>query len=376
MDEKIPHLLPEVVINPQLENDLVIVRKIVSIGAGIMLILVAGFLYSVIFADGLSFIKPKDALMDSEDAYQDMIQMPSDLTGKGVKVCIVDTGIELDHPDLKGYDLKGWTDVVQGKTNPYDDNGHGTNMAGILIANGWLDGIAKDVDLYVAKVMQENGSGYEEDVAAGIDWCINMNTNIISLSLGGAPDILPLLNSGGRTIEDAVADATTRGIFVVAAAGNDGGEEDDGDVASPGGERRVICVGGVTETGSAWSKSSIGNNGGSLFPFQLPRNDPDKKPEVVAPAKEVPVLNNQGTWSSSSGTSAATVFVTGAISLLLEQNPELASNGTSSDVSTIDQVKDWLMQTVRPQEDQSGHDDKYGYGLLDVQALLDKANES
>jgi subtilisin family serine protease len=96
-----------------------------------------------------------------------------------------------------------------------------------------------------------------------------MNTNIISLSLGGAPDILPFLNSDGRTIEDAVADATTRGIFVVAAAGNDGGEDDDGDVASPGGERRVICVGGVIEIGGLWGKSSIGNNGGSLFPFQL-----------------------------------------------------------------------------------------------------------
>jgi serine protease AprX len=376
MDENIPEIHQESVLNPQLEKDLVIVRKIVTIASGIMLILVAGFLYSVLVGDALSFIKPRDALIESEDAYQDLIKMPSGLTGEGVRVCIVDTGIELDHPDLKGFELKGWTDVVQGKTNPYDDNGHGTNMAGILIADGWLDGIAPNVDLYVAKVMQENGSGYEEDVAAGIDWCINMNTNIISLSLGGAPDMLPLLNTGGRTIEDAVADATTRGIFVVAAAGNDGGEEDDGDVASPGGERRVICVGGVTKSGDPWAKSSVGNNGGSLFPFQLPRNDPDKKPEVVAPAKEVPVLNNKGTWSSSSGTSAATVFVTGAIALLLEQNPELASNGTSSDVSTIDQVKDWLMQTVTPQDGQTGHDDKYGYGLIDIQALLNIANES
>jgi serine protease AprX len=132
----------------------------------------------------------------------------------------------------------------------------------------------------------------------------------------------------------------------------------------------------VTKSGDPWAKSSVGNNGGSLFPFQLPRNDPDKKPEVVAPAKEVPVLNNKGTWSSSSGTSAATVFVTGAIALLLEQNPELASNGTSSDVSAIDQVKDWLMQTVTPQDGQTEHDDKYGYGLIDIQALLNIANES
>ena len=188
--------------------------------------------------------------------------------------------------------------------------------------------------------------------------------------------MFPFLGSNGRTIEDSVNDATARGIFVVAAAGNDGGEDDDGDVASPGSERRVICVGGVTLSGDHWAKSSTGNNGFSALPFKLPRGDPDKKPELVAPAKDVPVLNTQGTWSSSSGTSAATVYVTGAIALLLEAHPELASNGTSGDVSTIDQVKDWIMQSVQPKEGQSGHDDNYGYGLLDIEALLDLADQN
>ena len=302
-----------------------------------------------------------------------MINVPSDLTGEGVNVCIVDTGLELNHPDLEGFDVAGWVDIVQGKSNPYDDNGHGTNMAGILIADGWINGIAKDVNLYVSKALHANGSGYEEDVVSGIDWCINQNVNIISLSLGGGQDLFPLLGGSGRTIEDSVNDATARGIFVVAAAGNDGGEEDDGDVASPGSERRVICVGGVTLSGAHWSKSSTGNNGANLFPPKLPRGDPDKKPELVAPAKQVPVLNTQGTWSSASGTSAATVFVTGAIALLLEAEPELASNGTDGDVSTIDQVKDWIMQTVQPKNGQSEHDDDYGYGLLDIEALLEKA---
>ncbi|MBM54839.1 MAG: hypothetical protein CMB36_07400 [Euryarchaeota archaeon] len=360
-------------IKPQLERDLEVVRKIVSIAMGILLILVAGFTYNIFFGDGLSFVKPSDELMDSERIYQNMINVPSDLTGEGVNVCIVDTGLELNHPDLEGFDVAGWVDIVQGKSNPYDDNGHGTNMAGILIADGWINGIAKDVNLYVSKALHANGSGYEEDVVSGIDWCINQNVNIISLSLGGGQDLFPLLGGSGRTIEDSVNDATARGIFVVAAAGNDGGEEDDGDVASPGSERRVICVGGVTLSGAHWSKSSTGNNGANLFPPKLPRGDPDKKPELVAPAKQVPVLNTQGTWSSASGTSAATVFVTGAIALLLEAEPELASNGTDGDVSTIDQVKDWIMQTVQPKNGQSEHDDDYGYGLLDIEALLEKA---
>jgi serine protease AprX len=362
-------------LSPQLEKDLEIVRRIVSVTMAALLILVAGFAYNIIIGDGLTFVKPSETLIQSEEAYRDLINLPSDYSGEGVNVCIVDTGMELDHPDLEGFDVAGWVDIVQGKSNPYDDNGHGTNMAGILVADGWINGVAKDVNLYVAKALLANGSGYEEDVVSGIDWCINQNVNIISLSLGGGQDLFPFLGSSGRTIEDSVNDATARGIFVIAAAGNDGGEDDDGDVASPGSERRVICVGGVTLSGDHWQKSSTGNNGFSALPFKLPRGDPDKKPELVAPAKEVPVLNTQGTWSSASGTSAATVYVTGAIALLLEANPELASNGTDGDVATIDQVKDWIMQSVKPKDGQTDHDDNYGYGLLDIEALLQLAEE-
>lgn len=363
-------------LTPQLEKDLEIVRRIVSVATAGLLVLVAGFAYNIIVGDGLTFVKPSDSLLQSEQTYRDLINIQGEYTGSGVNVCIVDTGMELNHPDLEGFDVAGWVDVVQGKSNPYDDNGHGTNMAGILVADGWINGVAKKVNLYVAKALLANGSGFEEDVVAGIDWCINQNVNIISLSLGGGQDLFPFLGSNGRTIEDSVNDATARGIYVVAAAGNDGGEDDDGDVASPGSERRVICVGGVTLSGDHWAKSSTGNNGFSALPFKLPRGDPDKKPELVAPAKDVPVLNTQGTWSSSSGTSAATVYVTGAIALLLEAHPELASNGTSGDVSTIDQVKDWIMQSVQPKEGQSGHDDNYGYGLLDIEALLDLADQN
>ena len=362
-------------LSPQLERDLELVRRIVSVATAALLILVAGFAYNIIAGDGLTFVKPSDTLIESEQTYRELINLPSGYSGSGVNVCIVDTGMELNHPDLEGFDVAAWVDIVQGKSNPYDDHGHGTNMAGILVANGWINGIAKDVNLYVAKALLANGSGYEEDVVAGIDWCIGQNVSIISLSLGGGQDLFPLPSSNGRTIEDSVNDATARGIFVVAAAGNDGGENDDGDVASPGSERRVICVGGVTLSGDHWAKSSTGNNGFSAIPFKLPRGDPDKKPELVAPAKDVPVLNTQGTWSSSSGTSAATVYVTGAIAILLEAHPELASNGTSGDVSTIDEVKDWIMQSVQPQDGQSDHDDDYGYGLLDIEALLELAGQ-
>ncbi len=109
-------------LSPQLEKDLEIVRRIVSITMAALLILVAGFAYNIIVGDGLTFVKPSETLIQSEEAYRDLINVPNDYSGEGVNVCIVDTGMELDHPDLEGLDVAGWVDIVQGKSNPYDDN--------------------------------------------------------------------------------------------------------------------------------------------------------------------------------------------------------------------------------------------------------------
>ena len=102
----------------------------------------------------------------------------------------------------------------------------------------------------------------------------------------------------------------------------------------------------------------------------LPRQDPHKKPEVVAPAEGVPVINNDGTWSIVDGTSAATVFVTGAVALLLEANPSLAANESSGSSDTVVQIKQALMDSSKPLPSQDGHDDNYGYGMLQVENLL------
>ena len=86
------------------------------------------------------------------------------------------------------------------------------------------------------------------------------------------------------------------------------------------------------------------------------------------------VINKEGTWSLSDGTSAATVYVTGAIALLLQNNPELAANGTQDNIANINQVKEWIEQTALPRPSQEGHDNEYGYGLLQIKALIDAAN--
>ena len=301
-------------------------------------------------------------------------------TGNGVDVCIVDTGFDADHPDLAHVELAGWIDFIQDRDEPYDDNGHGTAMAGILVAKNLLEGIAPDVNLFIAKALSASGPGTDTDIADAVDWCTDSGADIISLSLGGGQGI-DLIFIDNDELEAAVNRAINQGVFVVAAAGNDGGADDDGDVASPGSVDDVICVGAVDTDGTMWSNSSIGDNNGRLWPNPiLPRNNPDMKPELVAPGERIPVLNAQigGTdalYAFGSGTSGATVRVSGAIAHLLEHRPDLGQNGTSGgSQNTVQDVKQWIQESVVPQDGQNGHDDYYGYGRLRVDALLSMAS--
>jgi subtilisin family serine protease len=376
-DLVIPELVP-IVPDEQVESailysgDLIWVKKFVSIGLSLMLIISVFWMINYVGEEGIFSLRPSGEAMDYQETYGEMIQLDEvSLDGTGISVCIVDSGIDLTHPDLSGFNLAGWRDFISAGTEPYDDNGHGTSMAGILVADGWIEGVAPKVDLYVAKALDGiNGQGSDETVAQAIDWCVEQNVNIISLSLGGAPGILPFNPFSGRDSGDAANDAIDQGIVVVAAAGNDGGGDDDGDVAHPSSEQMVISVGGVTLSEGHWSGSSIGDNDGSLFPLLLPRQDPHKKPEIVAPAESVPVINNQNSWSIVDGTSAATVFVTGAIALLLENTPELSSNNGQADSETVSQIKQLILNSVKAQNGQEGHDDNYGYGLLQINDLI------
>ena len=341
------------------------------VGLTVLLVFSSGYLIEI-FKDNNPFaIRPTEGALESQEVYGELIQSDiKGLDGSGVRVCIVDSGIDTSHKDLSGINLVAWRDFVNNQEQPYDDQGHGTSMAGILVADGWMKGIAPEVELVVAKALSGNGTGDDGLVADAIDWCVDQGSHIISLSLGGAPGLLPFNPFGGRDSSDAADDAIDQGIVVIAAAGNDGGPDDDGDVAHPSSERLVISVGGHTEDGSHWSGSSTGDNNGNLLPLILPRQDPHKKPELVAPAEGVPVVNNDGTWSIVDGTSAATVFVTGAIALLLEAQPSLAGNETSGSSASVIQIKQALMDTAKPQPGQDGHDDDYGYGMLQIENLI------
>jgi serine protease AprX len=244
-------------------------KDAIGIVIGISVTLVTTFALAVIILwawttinGGILGLNPPQALLTWEDEYRDLTGVNSleGLDGTGVSLCIVDSGIDISHPDLSNINLIGWKDVINSVDTPYDDDGHGTAMAGIIVADGGLNGISKKVDLLVAKAINSSGSGTDDGIAEAVDWCVSQGADIISLSLGGEQGLGAGIISTD-SLEIAVENAIDEGVYVVAAAGNDG-ENDDGDVSSPGSVNDVICVGGVTRIGNLWSGSSEGDNNG------------------------------------------------------------------------------------------------------------------
>ncbi len=280
------------------------------------------------------------------------------LTGKGVTVCLVDSGIDALHPDFAHLHLVAWKDFVNLRADPYDDNGHGTAMAGLIVASGSLHGVAPDVSLIVAKVINSAGFGSSAAVANGIRMCVDpfgddtRGADIISVSLGSKA---PLFVANDVSL--AAQWALGRGVFLVGSAGNDGGMFDDGDVESPGSVSLAIAVGAVDSSGRIAPFSSIGSS--------VNRTDPNLKPEVTAPGVQLISTAPGAHYVTTTGTSGATALAAGIVALLLQAHPELRP-GVSAGSANVLALKWALARSATERPGQAvPHDSYYGYGVID-----------
>ena len=290
------------------------------------------------------------------------------LDGTGVRVCMVDTGIDASHPDFATADIV-FKDFLTGSTEPIDHGGlaHGTMMAGILVADGHMKGAAPGVTVGMAAALGDDGdgtnSGEETLVADAIEWCWReFNADIISLSLGGINN--PNASREGPTTS-AVRQAINQGVFIVAAAGNDGGADDDGRVASPSNVEEVISVGALMKDGTLWEGSSKGSQ---IDNEDNPRADPHLKPEVSAPGHDIISTGSDGLYYTSTGTSDSTVFVAGALALIIEAEPTLKQVGPAC----MEMVKQALQMSSNPLENEVSHDEYWGYGSLNADIWLEE----
>ena len=245
------------------------------------------------------------------------------VTGVGIVVAVIDTGIDYTHPDLGGglgpaYKVIGGYDFVNRDSDPMDDNGHGTHVAGIIAADGGVTGVAPSAKLLAYKVLGSDGSGSMSTVISAIDKALDPNgdglyddrADIISMSLGGAGD-------PDDPVCLAVQRAISQGVVVVVAAGNGGPSL--GTVASPGMAFGAVTVGAVDEYGVVAPFSSRG-----------PVGDLVMKPEMTAPGVQilstVPYANVRYSsptgYMAMSGTSMATPHVSGAAALIIQMHPD------------------------------------------------------
>lgn len=239
--------------------------------------------------------------------------------GEGVKVAVIDTGIDRDHPDLDD-NLFGCVNLI---SYPWwyrfmsceDDNGHGTHVAGIIGAENndfGVVGVAPKVQIYALKVLDRNGSGYLSDVIAAMDWSIEQGMAVINMSLSTASDIL--------SFQEAVVRVEAAGIVQVAAAGNSG--PGSSTVEYPARYPQVIAAAALSEQEQVPSWSSRG-----------PELD------LAAPGVAVYSTYRNGGYEFLSGTSMSAPHVTGVVALRLEDHPEESPSMVKSAlISTADSL--------------------------------------
>lgn len=225
--------------------------------------------------------------------------------GENVKVAVLDTGVLINHLDLKRRvsQCKDFTNfrypVVDGKCE--DKNGHGTHVAGVIAADGAADGkgiygVAPAAKLMIYKVCGANGLCYADDISTAIRLAADLGANVINMSFG-ADSPIPLIN-------DAINYAASRGVLPVAAAGNDG--PFDNSLDYPGAYASVIGVGAIDQSILVTEWSSRGNNA-STSPFIVEAGDI----EFAAPGENIESTYNNGGYVILSGTSMSSPFIAG-----------------------------------------------------------------
>jgi serine protease AprX len=282
------------------------------------------------------------------------------VTGLGVGIATIDSGVSPWHEDLDGR-IAHFADFVNAQPFAYDDYGHGTHVAGIMVGNGRAGaekgagaqrGVAPGAHLVVLKALDLTGNGFTSNVIAAIDYAIaNRATyNIRVLNLSVAAGVYESFTKDPLTL--AAKRAVDSGIVVVAAAGNRGrdgdGQPQDGGIASPGNAPWVLTVGAANDVGTVDRRDDVVAAFSSRGPAPI---DENAKPDLIAPGVNIEstadpssalFAANPGSrrWGSTktgsepylslTGTSMAAPVVAGAIALMLEANAALTPNAVKA----------------------------------------------
>ncbi|MNO45933.1 Thermophilic serine proteinase precursor [compost metagenome] len=253
-----------------------------------------------------------------------------------VIVAVVDTGVDINHPDLKGKLMKGYN-VINPDEDPLDDVGHGTHVAGIISAkvnnNEGIAGMMWGGKLLPVKALDNTGSGTTYSVAQGIIWATDQGAKVINLSLGNYAD--------AQFLHDAIKYAYDRDVVLIAATGNDNTERPGYPAAYP----EVLSV---SATDYNLNRASFSNYGDYI--------------DVMAPGESIASTYPDNQYAALSGTSMASPHVAALAALIRSINPELKNT----------EVMDIIRKNVIDLGD-NGRDKYFGYGQIDVYSALQAA---
>lgn len=282
------------------------------------------------------------------------------ITGKGIGTAILDTGI-YPHSDFSNR-IIGFKDFVRHKERLYDDNSHGTHVAGIIAGSGALSkgkfkGVAPGSNILAIKVLDEKGNGDTETVLEALEYVIarkeEYQIRIVNISVGThnktGPEEVSIL-------VEAVEHAWDEGLVVVVAAGNNG--PDPHSITTPGISKKVITIGSVDDNAEKDFLGRVRFN----YSGRGPTQSCICKPELVAPGFQItscnaPIRRNTKPYAIKSGTSMSTPIVSGAIALLLEKYPDMTN------VEVKMKLRESAVNLGLPKNRQ-------GWGMLDVALLL------
>lgn len=252
-------------------------------------------------------------------------------TGKDVRVAVIDTGCDLDHPDIVNNLLPG-INIINPRRPPHDDNGHGSHVAGTIAAenNGTgMVGVAPNAKIMPVKALDRNGSGSSVAVANGIVWSANNNAHFITMSLGSEiPD---------PNIYKAIQYATSMGCVIFCAAGNSGPATD---IMYPAKYKETISIGAIDEN---LNRTDFTCAGDSL--------------DFLAPGHNIFSIVPNNSYAMMSGTSMSNPYVVGCACLLLEYM-------NYKKLSSIDYVKLFQKMTIDINQHQYRSKEYQGYGIL------------
>ncbi|BFH10516.1 S8 family peptidase [Paenibacillus melissococcoides] len=259
-------------------------------------------------------------------------------TGHRVHIGVIDTGADYRHPDLRQSLMRGVNFVHRGMP-PYDDNGHGTHIAGTIAAANQMYGIigvAPRALIHPVKSFDENGAAYVSDIIQGIEWCVRNGMHIVNMSFG--------MKSRSKSLLQAVTQAYQSGVTVVASSGNDAKRKS---IDYPARYPQTISVGATDRM----RRIAPFSNRGQFV-------------DIYAPGEKIVSSWIKGKYHEMSGTSMATSHISGAIALLLAMRPRLKPG----------EIKALLRRTANPVRGRKTRNlQAKAPGEVDVMRLLKEA---